>query len=81
MMSRQLGGQSVSTVNIQCCGSTRVDSLGSIGRRCILVVASIVAAGLLAGTWGPCTDCAGDLNGDGVVDGADVGALLGCWTG
>jgi hypothetical protein len=36
---------------------------------------------LLAG-WGPCPAqqaCVGDINRDGVVDGVDLGLLLGAW--
>ena len=40
----------------------------------------------LGGTWiedGSCDDCPsscpGDVNGDGVVDGADLGTLIGAW--
>ena len=29
--------------------------------------------------WGACGECLADLNADGVVDGADLGVLLGAW--
>jgi hypothetical protein len=37
--------------------------------------------GLLLGSWGSCPGCITDLNGDGVVNGAELGILLGNWTG
>ncbi|MDG2030210.1 MAG: hypothetical protein P8J45_04315 [Phycisphaerales bacterium] len=35
----------------------------------------------LLGDWGMCTseECPADFNGDGIVDGADLGILLGAW--
>ena len=31
------------------------------------------------GSWGACSGCAADVNGDGIVNGADLGLLLGAW--
>jgi hypothetical protein len=36
--------------------------------------------GLLLSSWGACAGCPADLNGDGVVNGADMGLLLANWT-
>ena len=36
---------------------------------------------ILLGVWGPCTGCPEDLNGDGIVGGADIAILLASWTG
>jgi hypothetical protein len=33
----------------------------------------------MLGAWGVCPGCAADLNTDGVVNGADLGLLLGSW--
>jgi hypothetical protein len=30
--------------------------------------------------WGACVGCPTDMNGDGAVDGNDLGQLLGLWT-
>ena len=35
----------------------------------------------LSAAWGPCVDCAADLNGDGQVDMRDTLALLADWPG
>jgi hypothetical protein len=35
--------------------------------------------GQLLAAWGPCAECAFDLNGDGIVDGADLGEMLAAW--
>ncbi len=34
---------------------------------------------VLLGSWGPCRDCAADLNSDGAVDASDLALLLGDW--
>jgi hypothetical protein len=31
-------------------------------------------------SWGPGSNLPADLNGDGVVNGSDMGTLLGAWT-
>jgi hypothetical protein len=33
----------------------------------------------MLGSWGACPGCAADLNQDGIVNGADLGLLLGSW--
>jgi hypothetical protein len=32
-------------------------------------------------TWGPCTGCAADIDGNGAVDGGDLATLLSAWGG
>jgi hypothetical protein len=35
---------------------------------------------VLLSQWGPCAGCSADFDGNGMVDGADLGVLLSCWT-
>jgi hypothetical protein len=39
----------------------------------------IADLGAMLSVWGPCTGCRADLNGDGRVDGNDLGILLAAW--
>ena len=48
------------------------------GRAALRAAAATLAIGFAGPALGACE---GDLNGDGVVDGADLGALLSAWTG
>ncbi|HMN97033.1 MAG TPA: hypothetical protein PKC43_02875 [Phycisphaerales bacterium] len=43
----------------------------------VAATVALAAAGAVAPV--PCGPCAGDLDGNGVVDGADLGAMLGAW--
>ena len=48
--------------------------------RFVQDIATVRDLAILLGDWGPCPDCPADLNGDGVVDAADLATLLGAWT-
>ncbi len=37
----------------------------------------IIDLGIFVGSWGACAECPADFNGDDVVDGADMGSILG----